>query len=387
MKIAQVNVYFFPHMVGGAEWYVLNVSRELVRRRHEVHVYAVDKYQGEKLSSSEDVVEGISVHRVPLWLDLTYRAKIWRGLKERLLKEEFDIIHTYDYAQPHSYVSIKAGRASKKPSALTVFDVHSLIPRPFYKSYFMKAFDKYIARFTLNKATRVLVRAPNLSEPLIEMGALREKICVTPSGINDIALLAGNGTAFLEKYKISGRPVILYLGRLHSMKGPQYLVMSAISVLSAYPEAVFVFVGPDQHDFKFTLTELGRKYKVEDRILFTGPIYDIKEKMGAYAAADVFVLPSGYEGTSQAVFEAMAQAKPIIATNRGGIPFQVEDGKEAVLVEYGNVTALSKAILGLLDNPQLAGNLGRQAREKVKRFTYPALVDQLEEIYGGMSKT
>jgi glycosyltransferase involved in cell wall biosynthesis len=386
MKIAQVNVYFYPVMVGGAEWYVRNVSRELVKRGHEVHVFTVDKYQGEKIGPSEDVVDGVFVHRIPLRLDLTYRAKIWKGLKERLITGNFDIIHTYDYGQPHSYVAVKAGKTIEKPAALTVFDVHSLIPRPFYKRVFMKIFDRYIARFTLKKASKVLVRAPNLVDPLRGIGVSKEKICVTPSGINEEALRPGDSAAFLEKYGISGNPVILYLGRLHPVKGPQHLIMAAPAILAAYPNAVFVFVGPDQKGFKSKLVEMGEQYEVGDRFVFTGPIYDFKVKMGAYAAADVFVLPSGYEGTSQAIFEAMAQARPIVATNRGGIPFQVEDGKEAILVEYGNVTSIATVILRLLDNRKLSESLGERAKEKVKNFTYPVLVDQLEEIYRDILK-
>jgi len=386
MKIAQVNVYFYPVMVGGAEWYVRNVSRELVKRRHEVHVFTVDRYQGEKIDPSEDVVDGIFVHRVPLWLDFTYRAKVWKGLEKRLTKGNFDVIHTYDYGQPHSYAAVKVGEAFKKPVALTVFDVHSLIPRVFYKRFFMKLFDLYVARFTLKKASKVLVRAPNLVEPLINMGVSNEKICVTPSGINQETLQLADGAAFLDKYAVSGSPVILYLGRLHPMKGPQHLVMAAPAVLSAYPDAVFVFIGPDQKNYRSKLMEMGEQYEIADRLVFIGPIYDFETKLGAYAAADVFVLPSGYEGTSQAIFEAMAQARPIVATNRGGIPFQVEDGKEAILVEYGNVTAIATAILRLLDNRKLAESLGDGAKKKVRGFTYSVLVDQLEEIYHDMLK-
>ena len=118
-----------------------------------------------------------------------------------------------------------------------------------------------------------------------------------------------------------------------------------------------------------------------EHVSFTGPIYDFKAKMNAYASCDVFVLPSSYEGTSQALFEAMSQAKPIVSTKRGGIPYQVSDGKEALLVEYNDSKALGKAILTLLDDKKLAEELGSCAHEKVKNFVYSKLVRQIEEIY------
>lgn len=384
MKIAQLNVYFYPKMVGGAEWYVYNISKYLAKKGHEIHVFTVNKYEGKKIGPQEEEINGVKIHRLPLWMDLTYRLKIWRGLKKLLSEYHFNVIHTYDYGQPHSRTAVKVAKEKNRPLALTVFDVHSMIPRPFYKDFAMKIFDNHLARYVLRNATKILVRAPNLIEALVKFGADKEKICVTPSGVIDEALEPANGKAFIEKFSIKGKPIILYLGRLHPMKGPQFIVKAAPQILKKYPEAAFVLVGSEQNSYKKALIELSQQLGVKENLLFTGPIYDFKTKMQAYAAADVFVMPSGYEGTSQAIFEAMAQAKPIVATNRGGIPFQVEHEKEALLFEYGDENALASAVLTLLENRQLASLLGRNAKGKVKKFTYSVLVDQLEDIYEEM---
>jgi glycosyltransferase involved in cell wall biosynthesis len=384
MKIAQLNVYFYPKMVGGAEWYVYNISRYLAKKGHEVHVFTVDRYEGKKIGPSEEEIECVKIHRLPLWMDLTYRIKVWKGLKKLLSAYDFDVIHTYDYGQPHSRTAVKVAKGKNKPLALTVFDVHSMIPRPFYKDFAMKIFDNHLAGYVLKNATKILVRAPNLIEALVKFGANREKICVTPSGIIDEALEPADGKAFTEKFSIKGKPIILYLGRLHPMKGPQFIVKAAPQILKKYPKAVFVFVGSEQNDYKEKLIKLSQQLGVEKSLLFTGPIHDFETKMQAYAAADIFVMPSGYEGTSQAIFEAMAQAKPIAATNRGGIPFQVEHEKEALLFEYGDENALASAVLALLEDHQRALLLGKNAKEKVKKFTYSTLVNQLEGIYEEM---
>jgi glycosyltransferase involved in cell wall biosynthesis len=165
------------------------------------------------------------------------------------------------------------------------------------------------------------------------------------------------------------------------MKGPQFLLMAAPRVIQRYADATFVFIGPDHVNYKSHLLRLSEKLGLQDRVIFTGSINDFEMKMQAFAAADIFVLPSGYEGTSQSIFQAMASAKPIIASNRGGIPFQVEDGKEAILVEYGDVEAITSAIIKLLGDNELAISLGSRAKEKVKQFTYPILVNQIEKIY------
>jgi glycosyltransferase involved in cell wall biosynthesis len=386
MKIAQVNVYFHPLMVGGAEWYVYNLSKELVKRGHEVHVYTVDTYKGRKVLPRDEVVDGINVHRMPLWLDISYRVKIWKGLQKSLTNGGFDIIHTYDYGQLHSYVSAKAGKKIGCPVALTVFDVHSMIPRSLGKRFLISLFDKYVARFTLKNATKILLRAPNLVDSLTRMGASPGKIVITPSGVEDVALEPADRSAFTQKYGILGKPIVLYLGRLNPMKGPQHLIMASHSILAKHPETAFIFVGPDQNNYRNKLTQLGRNLGVLDHLVFTGPIYDFETKMQAFAASDVFVLPSGYEGTSQAIFGAMAQARPIVATNRGGIPFQIGHEQEGLLVEYANERALASAILRLLDDNEFAIGLGLKAKEKVKSFTYSILANQIENIYFDMAK-
>jgi glycosyltransferase involved in cell wall biosynthesis len=368
-------------MAGGAEWYVRNISQELVQRGHEIHIFTGDSFRGEVLKQKNEEVDGVQVHRLSFWVNMTYRMKVWRGLDQALSSEKFDIIHAYDYAQPHAYSAIKNGKKRKIPSALTVFDVHSMIPRPFYKKIPIDLFDKYFSKITLANADAVLVRAPNLVSTLIEMGAVEDHTYVTPSGVTEEALIKRNGVLFRSNYSISKKPIIMFLGRLHPVKGPQHLLSAAAEVVKRYPEACFIFIGPDHINYIDTLQRIVSREKLDNNVLFTGPIYNFEMKMEAFAASDIFVLPSAYEGTSQSIFQAMAAGKPIVSTTGGGIPFQVENGKEALLIDYGDEKALASAILTLLDNKALAYDLAARAKEKVKQFTYPKLVSQLEQIY------
>ncbi len=381
MRIGLVTLYFHPATIGGAEWYAYNISRELARLRHEVTVYTVDKYKGSKLGPARERTEGCTIERVPLRIDLSYRAKIWKGLRKKLVQGGNDVLHALDYAQLHSYDTIRASRSAHKPAVVTVFDVHHMIPRSFVKKQAMNALDRVAARTVLSQADRVLARAPTLVDPLVEMGLPTEKIIVTPSGIREESLEPADGSIFLQKYGIEGGPVILYMGRMNPLKGPQHLVEAAREVVRKYPEAAFVFVGPDQNGYQSYLLEEVRRKGLQKNVVFTGPIYDFDLKMSAYASCDVFALPSGYEGTSQAIFEACSQARPIVATRVGGIPFQVRDGKEAVIVDWEDPQGLARATLTLLQDRGLAGRIGKNARERVKQFTYPTLARRLVEIY------
>ncbi len=380
MKIAQVNVFFKPFMVGGAEWYVYNVSRELTRKGHEVHVFTAAKYNGTEAPATE-LIEGISVHRFPMRIDWSYRMKVWKGLDRALEAGDFDVIHTYDYAQPHSRVALKAAKKTGSGSALTVFDVHSMIPRVWYKQLPMKFIDRYIGKGTLASADRILVRAPNLVPPLLKLGGEEQKMVVTPSGVRDESMGTFDPEPFLEKYKITGSPVILFLGRLNPLKGPQHLLEAAPSILKEFPKASLVFVGADQSGYAETLRAQAARLGIGPSVHFLGPIYDFQEKMQAYAACTVFVLPTTFEGTSQAIFEAMSQAKPVVATNVGGIPFQITNGVEGLLVEYRDAKALAEKILVVLRDPALAADLGSRGKERVRANRYSVLTADLEKIY------
>ena len=165
------------------------------------------------------------------------------------------------------------------------------------------------------------------------------------------------------------------------MKGPQYLIRALPEILGRVPDTTLVLVGPDDQGYRSRLEEMVGDLNLSRNVRFTGPIYSVQERMQAYAACDVFCLPSGYEGTSQSIFQAMAQAKPVVATDTGGIPFQVEHGVEGLLVPYRDPAAISRSIVKLLEDPALAKKMGRAARRKVEGFRYDRLAQQMKGVY------
>jgi glycosyltransferase involved in cell wall biosynthesis len=380
LKIAQVNSYYYPFMIGGAEWYVRNISRELSKAGNDVTVFTASEW-GKQKAAADEVFEGVKIRRLPLKLDLTYRLKLWEGLREELAEGDFDIVHTYDYAQQHSVDSLRAASEGGIGSALTVFDVHSTIPRAWYKRVPMMYLDSYFAHRTFPLATRILVRAPNLVEGLPGLNGFKSKVRVSPSGARDESFGRFDGEKFRQKHSIGTSPVVLFMGRLNPLKGPQLLLEAAPGLAREFPGTAFVFVGPDQGGYGSFLKRRASELGVASSVRFTGIITDFEEKMQAYSACDVFVLPTSYEGTSQAIFEAMSQGKPVVASRVGGVPFQIEDGKQGYLVEYGNVNELSERIAQVLRGGEEIREMGRQARARAEDFRYSKLVRNLQSVY------
>jgi len=118
------------------------------------------------------------------------------------------------------------------------------------------------------------------------------------------------------------------------------------------------------------------------------PIYEHVSKMQAFASCDIFVLPTSYEGTSQSIFEAMAQGKPVVSTRTGGIPFQVDDGVDGILLPLPvSVSQLGDTLVELLSDKHKAHTISVNAKQKAAKFTYNSLVDKLLGIYEGKYTT
>jgi glycosyltransferase involved in cell wall biosynthesis len=180
---------------------------------------------------------------------------------------------------------------------------------------------------------------------------------------------------------------VLFLGRLNPLKGPQFIVEAAPRLVKEFPGIVLVFVGADQSGFMKRLKARAEELGVSSHVYFTGMKVDFEEKMQAYAACDLFCLPTSYEGTSQAIFEAMTQGKPVVATRTGGIPSQIEDGREGYLVDYGDLPALAETMIRSLRDSTGALEMGARGREKVMNYQYPGLAAALESIYEEIIQT
>jgi glycosyltransferase involved in cell wall biosynthesis len=115
------------------------------------------------------------------------------------------------------------------------------------------------------------------------------------------------------------------------------------------------------------------------RAVFHPPIADIEN---AYAALDVFVLPSHSETYGMVTIEAMASGLPVIATNSGGTVDIVDDGRTGLLFSPEDVDELRAALGRLIDAPDLAVSLGKSARgEAVTRFSHIRQCESLEALF------
>jgi glycosyltransferase involved in cell wall biosynthesis len=174
---------------------------------------------------------------------------------------------------------------------------------------------------------------------------------------------------------VRGRPdfVVLTPARFHEQKGHAYLLEAAAQV----PDVTFVLAGDGE--LRPAMEQRARELGIIDRCVFLGHRSDVPDLL---AAADIFVLPSLFEGLPLSVLEAMAAPRPVIATAIGGTDEAIVDGETGLLVPPRDAAALAAAIRRLRAEPALARQLAERARARVEaQFSSEAMAHGVMQVY------
>ena len=167
-------------------------------------------------------------------------------------------------------------------------------------------------------------------------------------------------------------PTVLFVGGLEPRKGLEFLVLSMNEIRAAHPDArlrVVAKAGFRGVDNVEWFEHLADRVGVRDGIEFHESV-DQEDLMNIYSSADVVVLPSRNEGWGLSLMEAMACMKPVVATKVGGIPELVRDGVDGTLVEPGDVAGLGRAVITLLDDPELRRRMGSSGMSRAGEFSW-----------------
>ena len=384
MKILQVISAFYPaHAYGGTVEVAYHLSKELVRRGHEVTVYtsdSLDKYHRQKSSVSE--IDGIKVYYFTSLnnrLAWNHRLIFIPSILPRLRREinSFDIVHLHSY---YTFLNIATYHYAKKHNIPYVLQAHGSVLPIFKKQRLKKFFNLFWGYRILKDASKIIALTKIEAEQYKEMGVDEDKIEIVPNGIDlsEYENLPKKGE-FRKKYSIrDDEKMILYLGRIHKIKGIDLLVKAFADLINELDGVRLVIVGPDD-GFLSTLKRQIRDLKIGDKILFTGPLYEM-DKLKAYVDADVYVLPSVYEIFGITVLEACVCGTPVIVTDRCGIADFI-DGRGGYVVEYEK-DQLRDVIIKVLRDEELRRRFGEEGKRLVREeFGWDKVVGKVEEVY------
>jgi glycosyltransferase involved in cell wall biosynthesis len=173
------------------------------------------------------------------------------------------------------------------------------------------------------------------------------------------------------------------IGRISPWKGQHIFLQAAALLHQQYPAAKFEIIGAplfSESEYEAHLHELCRNLNLTDAVEFAGFVEDVPARV---AELNIVVHASTTgEPFGQVIIEAMAEQKPVVATNGGGVPEIVQDGITGLLVPMGDAPALSDALRYLLDHPEIAAQMGREGRKRVlAQFTIQRTARMVESVY------
>ncbi len=236
-------------------------------------------------------------------------------------------------------------------------------------------------RWLYRRTDTVIAVSDDVAEKLHTVfGLSLSQIRVIINGIDVDAIYHTQPNADLLKslYATSGQRLITSVGRLMPPKGHRYLIEAMPAIRRQYPNARLILAGDG--DLRRPLEARARELGVRDIISFLGSRSDIADIL---AVTDIFVLPSVSEGTSLALLEAMAAAKPIVATDIPGNSAVLRHATNCLLVPPADPDKLADAIAQLLKDPPTAAQYAQNAYQDVcRRYHIDQTISQLMEIWG-----
>jgi glycosyltransferase involved in cell wall biosynthesis len=383
MKILQVIPYFPPaYAFGGPVKAAYQISKELVKRGHEVVVYTTDAKNLDSRLNVEPVkfVDGIKVHYVRnLSLMLIKGSKLFItteiGLRAKEIRE-FDIVHLHEY---RTYQNIIIHRYAKKYGVPYVLQAHGSLPRIMAKQWLKRIYDALFGYTLLRDASKVIALSGVEAEQYKGMNVPEEKIVTIPNGIDlsEYTNLPLKG-CFREKFGIKGKEkIVLYLGRIHKIKGLDILVKAFAKVIEDLGDVRLVVVGPDD-GYLNELKALINALKIEDNVLILDPLYG-DDKLEAYVDADVYVLPSRYETFPMSLLEAVACGTPVILTKNCGVAEYFRD--KVGLVVNPNSSRVREALIEMLLDQKRQDIFRENCKTVIEQFNISKTVSELEEVY------
>lgn len=209
---------------------------------------------------------------------------------------------------------------------------------------------------------------------------LTEHLGVPPEKVHSYGVVPllpeqADGVGFRARHGLGDAPIVLFVGRMNAYKGAPALVQAAPLVWKTKPEVHFVFIGPATEEEQRIFAG------VDARVHYLGRV-DEQEKADAYAACDVFCMPSRHEILPAVYLEAWCYGKPVVGGPAPGLR-EVIEGNEAGVVVAQTPEGIAQALQQLLVDSDLRRRLGANGRRLVqRRYTREALGDTLERIYG-----
>lgn len=414
MHILHVVQLYYP-VASGAGRYFAEVGERLAAEGHKVTVLSTDAYDLEyfwngarrRVETAAETHNGVRIIRFPVrripgppiiypilrrlmvelsrlpgtapllrrMAMLTPRLPDMQRFFEAHAAEQFDLIHatniTLDFAIMPAF---DFARAHSTPFIATPF-VHLGPPG-----------DNSILRYysmrhqidLLRRSARVITMTGLEGDALAARGVDRAHMRRVGVGVNPDEIAGGDAARFRAEQHIDG-PLVLYIGAMAFDKGAVHTVEAMQRLWAQGQNATLALIGAPLAHFTKFYAGLPAEDQARIRRLPYAPDH---VKRDALAAADLFAMPSRTDSFGITYLEAWCYGLPVIGARAGGVPDVIDDGRDGVLVPFGDLDAIASAIGRLLHDHDQARRMGATGRAKVLReLTWDQIYAKVRAVY------
>lgn len=358
MRVGIITYDFYPP-IGGQGTEAYNLYKQLMKKDQlEVIVFSSRKNN----LKNHVRIPSLNGDLGPLFFSLYISLK----LREIIDTYNLDILQVY--GGPGGVFLLR------KPNLPVIYVANHTYAQQF--RYFKKRIYQFL--MLLEKigyiiSTKIIAISSTTKKSLVDdYGIPPEKIIVIPVGIDLDEFKPLND---IKKIPSS----ILYVGRLDKRKGVQYLIRAMKHIVKDFPTAKLYIIG--NGNLRNSLEELARREKVNNHVVFLGkvPTNDLIEW---YNKAEVFVLPSLFEGFGIVALEAMACGTPVIGTKVPGIVDIIEHEKTGLLVSPKNEKELGENLKQMLSTPKMRRRFVHKSKKRLeKKFEWKVIAEKVDKIY------
>lgn len=364
----KIGIVCYP-AVGGSGVVATELGHALAARGHEVHFIAYETPFKLRLEDPKIYFHEVDINEYELFRYPDYALTLAAKLAEVSKHNKLDILHVH-YAIPHASSAYLAKQilGTKAPAIITTLhgtDI-TLVGRD--PAYFP------VVKFSIEMSDGVTAVSQSLRQQTHHYFGIQKEIEVINNFFVPKVELIGN-KLLRSQFVLEGEKLLLHASNFRSVKRAEDVVKIFAEVRKKIPsKLLLVGSGGELQKVKNLVASLN----LQNEVIFIGKILNID----AYVtSADLFLLPSSQESFGLAALEAMAYGVPVVASNVGGIPEVVLEGKTGFLAPVGDVQAMSEAAIKLLSDAPLYEKMSRAAIEQSKKYSVEKILPQYEAFY------
>jgi L-malate glycosyltransferase len=367
----RIGIVCYPTF-GGSGVLATELGKALADKGHQVHFITYQQPVRLTEYNANIFYHEVRVTSYPLFDYPPYETALSSTMVDVIMNHQLDLLHVH-YAIPHASAAYMAKKivATQGITIPVITTLHgtdiTLVGR-----------DKTLApvvAFSINESDAITAVSENLRDETYEIFDIKKEIEVIPNFVDLSRFHRRAVDPFRKVIAPNNERIVVHASNFRKIKRVLDVVKIFAEINKQIPsKLLFVGDGPDRHDAENLCRELG----ICDDIRFIGKQEQIEEIL---AVSDLFILPSEYESFGLAALEAMAAGVPLISSDAGGLPEININGKTGFMSPVGDVAAMSRHAISILENDDVLKTFKANAAEQAKKFDIHHIVPIYEKLY------